>query len=301
MALTSLNSLHAFLAVARQKSFAAAAAELEISPSALSQAVRQLETRVGTALLTRTTRSVALTAAGRLLLEQAGPGVGQALEALNAVAARATEVTGKVRLTVPPIALPFAIDAVLPEFARRYPQVEVEVQVTNRRIDIVSEGFDAGVRLEEFLARDMVQVRLTGPFRFVVVGAPAYLKRKGTPQSIRDLLQHDCICYRSTTTGTTYPWDLDRGTKTVHARVRGTLTADDERVILAMAEAGLGLAYAFEPEVAPQLKKGSLRLVLEEHAGRVPGFFLYFPSRAQVSSALRAFIDVAREVTQAPR
>lgn len=252
---------------------------------------------MGSALLTRTTRSVALTDSGRLLLEQAGPGLGQALEALNAVAARATAVTGKVRLTVPSVALAFAINPVLPEFARRYPEVEVEVQVTNRRIDIVSEGFDAGVRLEEFLARDMVHVRLSGPCRFVVVGAPAYLKRKGTPQSIKDLLTHDCLCYRSPTTGAIYPWDLDRGKKTVHVRVRGTLTSDDERVILALAEAGLGLAYAFEPDIASQLKRGTLRIVLDDYSASVPGFFLYFPSRAQVSTAFRAFIDVAREVT----
>lgn len=301
MALTPLNSLNAFLAVARTKSFAAAAAQLKISPSALSQAVRQLETRVGAPLLTRTTRSVAMTAAGRQLLEQAGPGIEQALTALSAVSAKATEVTGKVRLTVPSLAIPLTIAPILPEFARRHPRVEVEVQVTNRRIDIVSEGYDAGIRLEEHLARDMVHVRLTGASRFIVVGSPAYLKRKGTPQSIKDLLQHDCLCFRSQTTGGLFPWDLDRGPKTIRARVSGTITSDDERVLLAMAEAGLGLAYVFEPEVTAQLKKGTLRVVLDEHAGRIPGFFLYFPNRAQVSSALRAFIDVAREVTAGAR
>nr|WP_276602775.1 LysR family transcriptional regulator [Nannocystis pusilla] len=195
MAFTPLNALNAFLAVARRKSFAAAATELAISPSALSQSVRQLEERLGVALLSRTTRSVALTEAGRRLFEQAGPGVEQALEALKSASAQADEVTGRVRLTVPAIAVPFVITPVLPRFVASYPKVEVEVQVENLRRDIVAEGFDAGVRLEEFIERDMVQVRLTQPSRFVVAGAPAYLKRRGAPEARR-------TCWRTSASAT---------------------------------------------------------------------------------------------------
>jgi DNA-binding transcriptional LysR family regulator len=297
MAATSLNALNAFLAVARRRSFAAAAAELGISPSALSQSVRQLEARLGTVLLLRTTRSAALTEAGRRLLEQAGPAVNQAVEALQAASARPGELTGKVRLTVPEIAVPFVITPVVPGFVARHPKISVEVQVDNRRIDIVANGFDAGVRLEEFLERDMVHVQLTEAFRFVVVGAPSYLERRGTPASPRDLLEHDCLCFRSPTTDAPYPWELERGKKSWRVPVQGVLTSNDESVLLAMAEAGLGLAYAFEPLVAAQLQRGSLRLVLEPFAASVPGFFLYFPSRSQVSPAFRAFVDTARELT----
>lgn len=301
MAFTPLNALNAFLAVARRKSFAAAATELAISPSALSQSVRQLEERLGVALLSRTTRSVALTEAGRRLFEQAGPGVEQALEALKSASAQADEVTGRVRLTVPAIAVPFVITPVLPRFVASHPKVEVEVQVENVRRDIVAEGFDAGVRLEEFIERDMVQVRLTQPSRFVVAGAPAYLKRRGAPESPKDLLAHECIAYRSSTTRALYAWELERGKKSWRIPAQGCITTNDERVMLAMAEAGLGLIYAFEPTILPQLRRGSLRLVLEPFAAAVPGLFLYFPSRAQVSPALRAFIDTAREVTTALR
>jgi DNA-binding transcriptional LysR family regulator len=297
MAFTPLNALNAFLAVARHRSFAAAASDLGISPSALSQSVRQLEARLGVALLTRTTRSVALTDAGRRLFEQARPGIDQALEALKSATAQAGEVTGRLRLTVPEVALPFVINPVLPRFVAAHPKVEVEIQVENLRRDIVAEGFDAGVRLEEFIERDMVQVRLTPAFRFVVAGAPSYLKRRGAPSVPKDLLMHDCICYRSPNTGAIWPWELERGKKLWRIPVRGTITTNDERVMRDMAEAGLGLTYLFEPAIGPQLKRGILRLVLEPYAASVPGFFLYFPSRAHVSPALRAFIDTAREAT----
>jgi DNA-binding transcriptional LysR family regulator len=297
MALTPLNALHTFLTVARRRSFAAAAAELGISPSALSQSVRQLEERLSITLLTRTTRSVALTAAGRQLLEQAGPGVNQALAALKDAAVQPGEIAGSVRLSIPAIALPFVTTPLVSTFASRHPRVEVELQVENRMVDIVAEGYDAGVRLEEFLDRDMVAVRLTAPFRFVVVGAPAYLARRGTPERPQDLLHHDCIGYRSPNTGAIYPWELERGKKEWRVPVRGSLSTNDDRVRIALTEAGLGLSYGLEPEYATRLARGSLRLVLEDYAATVPGFFLYFPGRAQVSPAFRAFIDVARELS----
>jgi len=295
MAFTPLNALNGFLAVARRRSFSAAAADLEISPSALSQAVRQLEAKLGVTLLSRTTRSVALTAAGRRLFEQAGPAVGQAIEALKTASAQPGEITGQIRITIPVPALAFVMPPVLPRFLAKHPKVEVEVHVDDRLVDIVAEGFDAGVRLEEFLERDMVHVRLTDPFRFVVVGAPSYLQRKGVPATPKDLLAHECIRFRSPTTGSMYMWEFERGKKTWRIPVRGNLITSDQRLTVAMAEAGVGLAYVAEPEVASRLKQGSLRLVLEPFAVRVPGLFLYFPSRAQVSPAFRAFVDVLRE------
>ncbi|MBZ4418628.1 LysR family transcriptional regulator [Myxococcus sp. RHSTA-1-4] len=295
MAFTPLNSLNAFLAVARRRSFSSAAVELGVSPSALSQSVRQLEERLGVGLLTRTSRSVALTDAGRRLLENAGPGVDQALEALKNASAQPGEVTGKVRLSVPSIAVPFIIAPLLPKLLARHPKVEVEVQVENRLVDIVTEGFDAGIRMTESIERDMVQVRLFDACRFVVAGAPAYLERKGTPEKPKDLLAHDCICIRSTTTGGLYQWELERGQQSWRIPVRGPVVTNDEVLMRELAEAGVGLAYLFEPTLSAPLKRGSLRVVLEAYAAVVQGLFLYFPSRAQVSPALRAFVDLARE------
>lgn len=301
MAFTPLNALSAYLAVARGRSFAGAARELGVSTSALSQSVRQLEARLGVTLLNRTSRTVALTDAGRRLLEDAGPAVAQALESLKTVQARPGEVTGRVRLSVPNLAVGLILARLLPRFAERHPKVEVEVQVENRLVNVVAEGLDAGIRLSEAIERDMVQVRLTAPGRFVVAGSPAYLARRGVPQKPEDLLQHACISIRGSSGGARYAWELERGKKAWRVPVEGPVTTTDLELMRSLAVSGVGLIYAFEPAIAEELRRGTLRLVLEPYAAAVPGFFLYFPSRAQVSPALRAFVDVARELTAEPR
>jgi len=293
MAFTPLNALNSFIAVSRHRSFAAAARHLGVSTSALSQSVRQLEARLGVTLLTRTSRTVALTDAGQRLLENAGAAVDQALESLKTVSVRPGEVTGRVRFSVPASAVALVLARLLPRFIERYPKVEVEVQVENRFVNIVAEGLDAGIRLTEAIERDMVQVRLTDPGRFVVAAAPSYLARRGTPQKPQDLLQHDCLCIRTSMDGARYAWELERGRKTWRVPVQGAVTTNDTELMRVLAIAGVGLLYMFEPEIADELRRGSLRLVLEQYAAAVPGFFLYFPSRAQVSPALRAFVDVA--------
>jgi DNA-binding transcriptional LysR family regulator len=297
MAFTPLNALNAFLAVGRRLSFAAAASELGISPSALSQQVRQLEERLGVPLLTRTTRSVALTDAGQRLLERAGPSVEQALEALRATTASACEVTGRVRLSVPTISMATVVTPILLRFARVHPQVEVDLRIEDHFVDIVAEGLDAGIRPYESVERDMVQVRLFPRFRYVVVGSPDYLQRKGTPQVPEDLLDHDCVNIRMPSSGAKYAWELERGKKTWRIPVKGPLLAVNEELLATMAEAGLALMYAFEPTILPRVKRGVLKIVLEPYAAWQEGLFLYFPSRARVSPAFRAFLDVAREVT----
>jgi DNA-binding transcriptional LysR family regulator len=296
MAFTPLNALNSFIAVARHRSFAAAARHLGVSTSALSQSVRQLEVRLGVTLLTRTTRTVAVTDAGQRLLETAGAAVDQALESLKTVSAHPGEVTGRVRLSVPTLAVTLVVARLLPRFIEQYPKVEVEVQSENRLVNIVAEGLDAGIRLSEAIERDMVQVRLTDPGRFVVAAAPSYLARRGTPEKPQDLLQHDCLSIRVSPSGARYAWELERGRKTWRVPVHGTVTTNDLELMRLLAVAGVGLIYTFEPQIADDLRRGSLRLVLEQYAATVPGFFLYFPSRAQVSPALRAFVDVAREM-----
>jgi DNA-binding transcriptional LysR family regulator len=294
MAFTPLNALHGFLAVARRRSFAAAARQLGVSTSALSQSVRQLEARLGVALLTRTSRTVALTEAGQRLLEHSGAAVDQALEALKTVAARPGEITGRLRLSVPTVAVSLVLARIVPRFLARHPRVELDVRVENRFVDVVAEGLDAGIRLSEAIERDMVQVRLTPPGRFVVVGSPDYLARRGVPQRPEDLLQHDCIGIRSTTDGSRYAWELERGRRTWRVPVQGPVVTTSGELMQDLALAGVGLWYAYEPVIAGELRAGKLRVVLEPYAARVPGFFLYFPGRAQVSPALRAFVDVAR-------
>jgi DNA-binding transcriptional LysR family regulator len=290
-----LSQLQVFLVVARVNSFSRAARELGVSVSAVSQTVKQFEEQLQVTLLARTTRSVSLTEVGRRLVDSAGPPLRQAVDALSQLAAQPGETVGRLRLSVPRAALPYVIEPVLPRFREQHPRVEVEVVAEDRFVDIVAEGYDAGVRLSEAIERDMVQARLTPEFRFVVVGAPSYLARHGTPGRPEDLLRHECITFRLSD-GSLYAWELERGRRNWRLAVRGHLTTNDNRLRIAMAERGLGLAYVVEPMVSRQLRDGRLQKVLEPYAAKVPGFFLYFPSRKQRSPTLRLFLDAARDL-----
>ncbi|MCP3165465.1 LysR family transcriptional regulator [Myxococcus qinghaiensis] len=296
MALTPLNELAVFVSVARHKSFTRAAKELGVSTSAVSQSVKLLEERVHQALFFRTTRNVSLTDAGQRLLERAAPGLESALNALEHLSADAMQLTGTLRLTVPGIALASVIEPVLPRFLRENPHVHAEVRVSDRLVDIVEEGLDAGLRLMEAVEKDMVQVRLTPAFRFMVLASPAYLKRHGTPMCPEDLAKHDCITYRAPTTGLPYHWELERGRKELRVQVKGQLATDNAEVMFRMAVAGVGLTYLAELQVAPALRAGTLVPVLEDWAPSVPGIFLYYPHRARASLPLRAFIALARKL-----
>jgi len=288
--------LQAFLAVARSRSFSSAARELGVSKSAVSQSVRQLEEQLRVVLLNRTTRSVSLTDAGRKLVDGAGPALAQAAATLTEVSAQPGEAVGRLRLSVPRAALPLIIDPVLPTFRSRHPRVEVELVVEERLVDIVAAGYDAGIRLSESIERDMVHVRLTSPFRFVVVGSPQYLAQHGTPQRPEDLLEHECITFRSPTTGAPYAWEFERGRKSWRVPVRGGVVTNDGLICASMAKLGLGLAYAPEPLISDELRAGELAIMLDAFAPMVPGFFIYFPSRAQHAVPLRLFIDTAKEL-----
>jgi DNA-binding transcriptional LysR family regulator len=296
MQTSSLPQLQVFLTVARHRSFSGAARELGVSTSAVSQAVKQLEDQLRVVLLTRTTRSVSPTDAGKRLVESAGSAVKQALDALTEVSAKPGEVVGRVKVSVGHLAVPFVITPVVPTFRTRHPRIEVEIVVEERLVDIVGEGYDAGVRLTESIDRDMVQVRLTDELRFVIVGTPEYLARNGTPRKPEDLLRHECIMFRALTTGALYAWELERGRRNWRVPVRGGVVANEPQLCITMAEQGLGLAYTFEPSVAEQLRTGRLKTVLEAYAPTVPGFFLCYPSRAQSSPALRLFVEVAKEL-----
>lgn len=293
---SSLPQLQVFLTVARHKSFSGAARELGVSPSAVSQSIKQLEAALQVVLLRRTTRSVSPTEAGQRLIESATPALKQAVDALVAVSAKPGEVVGRLKLSVGNTAVPLVITPMLATFRARHPRIDLEIVVEDRLVDIVGEGYDAAVRLSEAIERDMVQVRLTEAFRCVVVGSPHYLAQHGTPKKPEDLADHSCIGFRPAATGALYAWELERGRRTWRVPMRGGLVTNDPTLGMVMCEQGLGLFYALELGITEQLRTGRVVTVLDAYAPTVPGYFLCFQSRAQSSPALRLFVDVAKEI-----
>jgi DNA-binding transcriptional LysR family regulator len=291
-----LPHLPVFLAVARRGGFAAAAHELGMSPSAVSHSIRTVEERLGAPLFARTTRSVALTEMGRRLSDSIGGALQEIQEGLERARSERGQVAGLLRLNVPQVALQMAITPVVTELAWRHPQLVVEVTVDATLTDIVAAGFDAGVRLGEMIERDMIAVRLTPPFKAIMVAAPRYLAAKGELQSIGDLARHNCIGFRLLASGGVYAWELLENGEDVSVRVSGTVLVSDATYARELALAGIGIAYIFEPLVREEIRNGTLRWVLPQAAIDEPGLFLYFPRRAADAPKLRAFIQVAREV-----
>ncbi|SFI86346.1 LysR substrate-binding domain-containing protein [Caulobacter sp. UNC279MFTsu5.1] len=284
------------LAVARQGGFAAAAAVLGMSPSAVSHAVKTVEERLGLPLLIRTTRSVALTEAGARFVAEVGPALAEVDEAIERLRASRGRVAGVLRLNVPRVALEIALTPVIAQMARRHPDLVIEVTSDDGLIDIVAGGYDAGVRLGEMIARDMTAVRLTLPFKAIMVAAPAYLQSRGAPGALADLGDHNCIGFRLVSTGGDYAWEVRENGVDTAVRVRGSARVTDPLYARDLALAGVGVAYVFEPLVREAVREGRLRWLLPETAIEEPGLFLYFPRRAAQAPKLRAFIDMAREV-----
>ncbi|MGX9987854.1 LysR family transcriptional regulator [Rhizobium sp. WSM1274] len=286
----ALDGVEAFLSVARHRSFRRAAAELGVTPSAISQAVRALEERVGAVLFIRTTRSVGLTEAGERFLMRAKPAFEELVAASEVARELGQRPAGLLRLTVPPAVVPILLEPLIASFCQAFPEIEVEVAANEELVDIAAEGFDAGIRLGQFIAADMVAVRLTPSFPLVVVGSPEYLRRRGRPERIDDLRQHACIRMRRSH-GAIAPWSFVSGKKPIEAVVSGPLIAHDFPTMLGAAVEGMGLAQVPEPIAAGLAKAGKLVRVLEAFAPVAPGVFLYHPSRHQMMPKLRAFID----------
>ena len=286
----ALDGVEAFLSVAQHRNFRRAAAELGVTPSAISQAVRTLEARIGAALFIRTTRSVGLSEAGERFLARAKP----AFEELTAAAGAAHDLgqrpAGLLRLTVPRAVVPVLLEPLLASFARAYPDIRLEISAEEELVDLAAEGFDAGIRLGQFIAADMVAVRLSPPFPLTVVGSPDYLGRRGRPERIEDLRDHACLCMRRTG-GAIAPWTFASGNKRVEAVVSGPLIANDFPTLLGAAVQGLGLTQVPAPVAARDIAAGKLVAVLEPFAPMAPGVFLYYPGRRQMLPKLRAFID----------
>jgi DNA-binding transcriptional LysR family regulator len=286
----ALDGVEAFLSVAQHRSFRKAAAELGVTPSAISQAVRAVEARVGAALFIRTTRSVGLTEAGDRFLSRAKPAFEELVAASEVARDLGRRPSGLLRLTAPRAVVPILLERKIAPFCQAYPEVEVEIAASADLVDIAAEGFDAGIRLGHLIAADMVAVRLTPPFPFAVVGSPEYLRRRGRPERIDDLRQHACLRMRRSN-GSIAPWSFLNGNVTVEVIISGPFIANDIPTMLGAAVEGLGLAQVPEPIAAGAVKAGKLVQVLEPFAPMVPGVFLYYPSRHQMMPKLRAFID----------
>jgi DNA-binding transcriptional LysR family regulator len=286
----ALDGVEAFLSVAQHRNFRKAAGELGVTPSAISQAVRALETRVGAALFIRTTRSVGLTEAGERFISRAKPAFEELVAASEAAHDLGQRPTGLLRLSVPRVVVPLVLEPLIASFCQAYPEIKLEIAASEEPVDLAAQGFDAGIRLGELIAADMVTVRLTPPFPFVVVGSPGYLRARMPPERIDDLRQHACLCLRRPS-GSIAPWDFVDGNRTVEAIVSGPLIAHDLPTILGAAIRGLGLAQMPHPLARAAIADGRLQAVLRPYAATTPGVFLYYPGRRQVLPKLRAFIE----------
>ena len=286
----ALEGVEAFLAVARRRNFRRAAADLGVTPSAVSQAIRAIEARLGVALFVRTTRSVGLTEAGQRFLDRAGP----AFEELAAAGETARNLgqrpTGLLRLTLPRSVVPLIIEPMLASFCQAYPDIELELAASDEMVDLASGGFDAGIRMGEFIAPDMVAVRLTPSFAWTVVGSPDYIAQHGRPERLQDLRGHACLRLRRSS-GLIAPWHFTEGNKPVEASFSGPLIAHDYPTLLGAAMRGVGLAQVPQPLAQRGIAEGTLEPVLAGIAAMTPGVFLYHPGKRQVLPKLRAFID----------
>ena len=286
----NLAELEVFAAVAEARSFRRAAADRGVSASALSQNLRNLEERLGVRLLNRTTRSVAPTEAGLQLLSRLRPALSEVAEAVDAVNSFRFKPTGTVRINAPAPAIEFILAPLAKPFLDAYPDVALELISDAAKVDIVDGGFDAGVRFGEELARDMIAVPLGRSLRYIVIGAPEYLQDQGRPQEPDDLLHHLCIRQRFPG-GTIFAWRFEKEGRPVTIVPEGRLTVNDARQAVRTAGEGLGLARVLEEYADPLLKSGHVAPVLDDWCPRIPGWFLYYPRRRQLPSAMRAFLD----------
>ncbi len=290
----NLNDVLAFLAVARDRSFTRAAAKLGVSQSALSHTIRGLEARLGLRLLARTTRSVAPTEAGERLLRKLGP----RFDEIGAELAEPSELRDKPAGTFRITSGEHAAEAILwPALAKllpSYPDIKVELNVDYGLTDIVAERYDAGVRLGEQVAKDMIAVRIGPDFRMAVVGAPSYFARRPKPKDPKDLTAHDCINIRLPTYGGIYAWEFEKRGRALKVRVEGQLVFNNIALRVNAALAGLGLAYLSEDQVQEHVAEGRLVRVLGDWCPPFSGYHLYYPSRRQAAPALALLVEALR-------
>ena len=289
-----LYDLAAFAAVAEQGSFTRAAAELGMSQSALSHAMKALEERLGVRLLSRTTRSVSTTEAGETLLRSLRPALEDISSGVDAVGALRGKASGTVRITATKHAVSTVVMPVLPSFLASHPDIRIDVIVDDNLIDIVATRMDAGIRFGDIVEKDMIAVRIGPDIRMAVVGAPSYFAIHKVPRTPRELAGHRCINYRHVRSGGLYAWDFQDKGRPLGVRVEGPLVFNNSDLTREAALAGQGLAYVYEDEVTADIKAGRLKRILEKWCPTFPGYYLYHPSRRQTPPALAALIAALR-------
>jgi DNA-binding transcriptional LysR family regulator len=293
MAKASLVELEAVATVARTGGFRAAARELEMSSSALSHAIAALEARLGVRLFNRTTRSVALSSAGEQFVAEIAPALAAIEGAIENAGEHGTELSGVLRLNTSLGAARMLLAPLILEYGRRYPRVEVEIVTEGALVDVIGQGFDAGIRLAEAVPPDMIAISILPRLRSVVVGAPGYFEGRRHPKVPADLLQHHCIRARMAS-GRLYRWEFERRGESILIDAPGTLTLDDSGLMLEAALAGAGLTYLAEQAIAEHVTTGRLITVLEDWTPSYPGLCLYFAGRRHIPAKLRALVDLIR-------
>jgi DNA-binding transcriptional LysR family regulator len=287
------TDLAIFLAIANHRSFRKAAVELAVTPSALSHALRTIEERLDVRLVNRTTRGVALTEAGERLFDRIRPAFLDIDAALDDLDTFRGHPYGKLRINAPRAAAKLVLLPIVSRFLKAHPSVEVDIVIDDALIDMVSSGFDAGIRFGESIAADMIAVPIGPRHSFAVVGTPGYFEGRGRPQTPHDLKDHVCIRFRFAG-GAFYHWEFERGGIKLEIEVQGPLTLGDQDIMRDAVLQGDGLGYLFEDQVRDEIEAGKLVRVLEDWCPYYPGFFLYYPSRRQLPTALRAFIDFVK-------
>jgi DNA-binding transcriptional LysR family regulator len=290
----NFNDLASFAVVAKERNFTRAAAKLGVSQSALSQTIRSLEERLGLRLLTRTTRSVAPTEAGERLLQTITPCFEEIASSLESLSELREKPAGTIRITAGEHAALSVLQPALAKILPQYPEIKVEIIVDYGLTDIVAEGYDAGVRLGEQVAKDMIAIRIGPDMRMAVVGAPSYFKHHSLPRKPQDLTAHNCINIRLPTYGGLFPWDLEKNGREVNVRVEGQLIFNNMGLRLTSALQGLGLAYMPEDQALSYIAEGRLIRVLEDWCPPFPGYHLYYPSRRHSSPAFALLVDALR-------
>jgi len=290
---TELAELATFLSVARFKSFKRASVDRGVAASAISHTIRSLEERVGVRLFHRTTRSVSLTEAGERFLSELDPAFGQIERAIDSLNSYRGTPFGTVRINIPNSIAPFVLHDVMGPLVAQNPGLHLDIVATDRLVDIVEEGFDAGIRFGERLMQDMIAVRIKPTLRFAVVGSPAYLAERPPPATPADLRDHSCIRYRFPS-GTIFNWQFEKEGESVDVEVDGAITLDDQELMVEAALQGCGLAYIWDNRVLEHLRTGALIRCLDDWCVPENDLFLYYPSRRYLSAGLRAFINMVR-------
>lgn len=295
MSRVALTDLEAVMAIARRGTFRAAAVDLGVSTTALSHTIAKFESGLGVRLFNRTTRSVSLTDAGRLFIDNVGPSLQGVYDALEVVRARRETPSGLLRINTPPFAARTILSSLVLKFLQRYPEMQVDIVTDGRLIDIVAEGFDMGVRVAKLIPNDMIAISLGQPQRHAIVASPQYLKEQGSPETPLDLLHHACIRVRLPD-GTIYRWHLENAGEVVQVDVQGQLTLDEASLARIAVLEGAGIGCFLEQDVVEDIAAGRLVRLLNDWTPPFPGLCIYYPGRSNPSAGLAAFLEMAREL-----